>query len=419
MIELTESVYEESMNTTNSDSYYEQYFAEEYKRYSEFTNALYVLQFVIALIGIIANITICCVLLRKRRLLKNFSNFHLFNLAITDVIFRLALTPVLFVVENKEVRDGSNTLCKLGGFGSYTTLAVTFVLLLGITLDRYFHIVHPIKARNVTWKHSRKAVFFSWLYGAACSWPVLFSMEYSTVDWKDTDYELCLRGVGLPFQISSSVFLFFAFLLPLALMTVAYAKILKVLWQRARNKVVNSQIANAKFRAVKMMVGVVIAYSMSWGPKLVWGFLQAFEIVSLEYTVDWESEEIPLEDKIKEEKNYIKLLIIDDTMGLLTYTSSVLNSVIFGYYNKSFREELKSCCCRINCSRCFKKGDAKSKSCKKTGKPEPQTLFIENKTIRSLDVCNLEDRSKFSPKVYFPKDTTKIKEDLEVITTKL
>ena len=413
---MIESVYEQSTNTTNSDFYFEQYFAEEYKRYSEFTNVVYVLQFAVAVIGIIADITICGILLRKKRLLKNFSNFHLFNLAMTDVVFRLALTPVLFAIENKEVRDGSNALCKLGGFGSYTTLAVTFVLLLGITLDRYFHIVHPIKARNITWKHSRKAVFFSWLYGAACSSPILFSMEYSTVDWKETDYEVCLWGVGLPFQISSSVFLFFAFLLPLALMTVAYAKILKVLWERARNNVcVNSQIANAKFRAVKMMVGVVIAYSISWGPKLVWDFLQAFEIVSLEYMIDWESEEIPLEDKIREEKNYIKLLIIDDTMELLTYTSSVLNSVIFGYYNKSFREELKSCCCRINYSQC----DAKTKSRKKTVQPEPQTIFFENETMRSLDVCNLEDISEFSLKVYFPKDTTKMTEDLEVITTKL
>lgn len=413
---MTESVYEESTNTTNSDFYFEQYFAEEYKRYSLFTNVVYVLQFAVAVIGIIADITICGVLLRKKRLLKNFSNFHLFNLAMTDVVFRLALTPVLFAIENKEVRDGSNALCKLGGFGSYTTLAVTFVLLLGITLDRYFHIVHPIKARNITWKHSRKAVFFSWLYGAACSSPILFSIEYSTVDWKETDYEVCLWGVGLPFQISSSVFLFFAFLLPLALMTVAYAKILKALWQRARNNVcVNSQIANAKFRAVKMMVCVVIAYSISWGPKLVWDFLQAFEIVSLEYMIDWESKEIPLEDKIREEKNYIKLLIIDDTLEMLTYTSSVLNSVIFGYYNKSFREELKSCCCRINYSQC----DAKTKSRKKTVQPEPQTLFFENKTMRSLDFCNLEDRSEFFPKVYFPKDTTKMTEDLEVITTKL
>ena len=251
---MTESVYEESTNTTDSDFYFEQYFAEEYKRYSLFTNVVYVLQFAVAVIGIIADITICGVLLRKKRLLKNFSNFHLFNLAMTDVVFRLALTPVLFAIENKEVRDGSNAL----------TLAVTFVLLLGITLDRYFHIVHPIKARNIT------------------------------------------------------------------------------------------------------------------------------------------------------EELHKAILIIDDTMELLTYTSSVLNSVIFGYYNKSFREELKSCCCRINYSQC----DAKTKSRKKTGQPEPQTLFFENKTMRSLDVCHLKDKSEFFPKVYFPKDTTKMTEDLEVITAK-
>ena len=412
---MSDSVYKEKWNTTDNDLY-DQYFAKEYEKYDRFFTVVLILEFLLALIGIIANSTICGVLLRKKRILKNFSNFQLFNLALTDIIFRLALTPVLVTIENKEVKDGSNAVCKLGAFGSYTTLAVTFMLLLGIAFDRYFHIVHPIKARYITWKHSRNAVIFSWIYGAACSSPFLFSMKYTKVDLNaSTDYEYCASSLGLPFQISSSVFLFFAFIVPLSLMTVAYSKILKVLWQRARNKVINSQVAKAKLSAVKMMVAVVVAYVISWGPKLIWVCLQAFEKVSLAYTVDWESEEISLEEKIEDERKYITLLIIDDIMDLFTFTSSILNSLIFGYYNKSFREELKNCC-RLNRLKCCKKGDAETKSRKKMA--QRNVIVFEDTTITATRnvFCVMGDKGKISQNVSLPEDKTKIREYFEEVT---
>lgn len=219
----------------------------------------------------------------KKRLTKNFSNFHLFNLGFRDIIFRLALVPLLIIVENTEVEHGSIAVCKLAAFSHYTTLAVTFTLLLGITFDRYLHIVYPIKARYITWKHSKNVVILSWVYAALCSSPFLYSMKYTKTYWNftaKTEYELCLTTPGLPFQISSSVFLAFAFLIPLVLMAAAYSKILRVLWQRARRKDINAQVARAKFRAVKMMIVIVIAYFLSWGPKLIWICLQAFGAVS-------------------------------------------------------------------------------------------------------------------------------------------
>ncbi|XP_078368247.1 C-C chemokine receptor type 1-like [Oculina patagonica] len=390
----------------DSNLFEEESFTEQYQNYLVFSNAVLIIELLLAVIGVVANCTVCGVLLRKKRLLKNFSTFHLFNLAITDIIFRLALTPVLLTIENTAVKHGSNTVCKLGAFGSYTTLAVTFTLLLGIAFDRYVHIVHPIRARSITWKHSRSVVVISWLYSAACSSPFLYSMKYVKADWNltaNTEYELCLSTLGLPFQISSSVFLVFAFLVPLILMAVAYGKILKVLWERARSKVINSKIAEAKFRAVKMMIVIVVAYFISWGPKLIWTCLQAFEIISLEYPVDWDSYEISWEEYLRQEKKYIILLIVDDTADLFTFTSSILNPVIFGYYNMSFREDLKKCCCRRDCFKCFQKCNRKTKTRNKTEKQNVFVLDTRTKTTENIalgdrvktfeNVCALEDEA--------------------------
>ena len=131
-----------------NDNYSE--YTRQYQNYLLFSDAVFAVEVLLAVIGIVANCVVCGVLLRQKRLLRNFSNFHLFNLAITDIIFRLALMPVLVTIENTAVEHGSNAVCKLGAFGSYTTLAVTFTLLLGIAFDRYVHIVHPLKARYIT-----------------------------------------------------------------------------------------------------------------------------------------------------------------------------------------------------------------------------------------------------------------------------
>lgn len=327
-------------------------FVEEYdaayQKYDVFLIATDAVRLFLAFLGVIANCTVCGVLLRQKRLIKNFSNFQLFNLALTDIIFRVVFTPVLIIIENTYVAHGNNAVCRLGAFFSYTTLAVSFTLLLGMAFDRYVHIVHPIRARNITWKHSRNVVVISWLYAAFCSSPVLYSMKYSKLDWNFTDksvYESCHPMLGLPFQISSCVFLVFAFLIPLVLMAVAYSKVLKSLWQHSRSKVINSKIAEAKVRAVKMMVFIVSAYAIGSGPKLIWLCLQAFEVISLEYDqYSWEGEEISYDSLLEMEKFYIKLLIIDNVIDVFTFTSSILNPLIFGYYNKSFREDLKKCC---------------------------------------------------------------------------
>ena len=382
-------------SANDSDLFHEELYTKQYQNYLVFSHAVLAVELLLAVVGVVANCTVCGVLLRQKRLLKNFSTFHLFNLAITDIIFRLALTPMLITVENTAVKHGSNAVCKLSGFGSYTTLAVTFTLLLGIAFDRYVHIVHPIKARSITWKHSRNVVVISWIYAAACSSPFLYSMKYVKADGNltaDTEYELCLSTVGPPFQISSSVFLVFAFLIPLIWMAMAYGKILKVLWDRARSKVINSKIAEAKFRAVKMMIVIVVAYFISWGPKLIWTCLQAFEVISLEYPVDWESDEFSWEENIKAEKKYITLLIVDDITDLLTFTSSILNPVIFGYYNMSFREDLKKCCCGRHCSKCFQ--NCKRKTGRRNETAEKQNVVVLDTITKPTEDTDFGEKTK-------------------------
>lgn len=276
--------------------------------------------------GLFANLVICCILVHKKKCLKSFSNFHLLNLAITDILFRIVFTPNLL----QQFIGGSDLRCKIGEFGKHTTLAVTFVLLAGIAFDHYVHIVHPFRARTITWQHSRNFTALSWIYGAMCSAPFLYSTKCEVFADKETleKFWNCYELSGLPFRVSVTVFLTCSFMIPLLFMAVAYSKIVSVLCSRARKSmpVKNKNIAKAKIQAVIMTVVIVLTYFLTWGPKLVLKTVEAFYV----------------ERATPKERAPFPSLLLSNIFETLSLANSVLNPLIFCYYNGSFREELKN-----------------------------------------------------------------------------
>ena len=63
-------------------------------------------------------------------------------------------------------------------------------------------------------------------------------------------------------------------------MGVVYGGIISVLWSRARNKIINKNMAKVKIRVVKMMVLIVITYFITWGPKLILKTMKTFLFAS-------------------------------------------------------------------------------------------------------------------------------------------
>ena len=313
---------------------------------------------ILIICGILENVFICWILVRKKKYLKSFSNFHLLNLAITDILFRIAATPDFL---EDQIISKSDFTCKIGEFGKYITLAVTFALLAGIAFDRYIHIVHPFRARTVTWKHSRNVIAFTWIYGALCSEPFLYStkIKVSLNDETLATLSSCYDLPGLPFRISVTVFLVFSFLIPLVFMGVVYSKIVSVLWCRTRRNVINKNMAKIKIRAVKMMVVIVLTYLVTWGPKLILKTTEAFYSDDATYelagSLSEEDEDFDVQDELEQQQRDFTFIILGVILETLSLASSVLNPLIFGYYNASFREELKNIYLGIKAAKCFKK----------------------------------------------------------------
>ena len=312
-------------------------------------DALFVVSWILVVCGVIENVIICWILIRKKKCFKNFSNFHLLNLAITDILFRAVSIPDLLP---GELSGGSNFTCKVIDFGRYTTLAVTFALLAGIAFDRYIHIVHPFKARRVTWKHSRNVIVLKWIYGALCSAPFLYSTEW-VVHVDEETFETfgnCEDKHGLSFQISVTIYLGCSFIIPLVFMGVVYSRIVCVLWSRAHKKMINKNIAKVKIRVVKMMVLIVVTYFITWGPKLI---LKTMETFLFEKVTSEEDENEGSAGDIETDAAVVALLLLEPIFVTFSLGSSILNPLIFGYYNRSFREDLKTIFFGITRAKCF------------------------------------------------------------------
>ena len=323
---------------------------ENFTEFDNSSRALFVVAGILIICGIFENAMTCWILISKKKYLRSFANFHLLNLAITDILFRILAIPDLL---KDQLIATSDFTCKIGEFFRYTTLAVTFAVLAGLAFDRYIHIVHPLRARAVTWKHSRNVIAMSWTYSLLCSAPFLYSIKSEIEEDEETLEKLssCYDIPGPPSHISLFVFLLFSFTIPLVFMAVVYGKVVSVLWNRARRKMINKYTEKTKMLAVKMMVVIVLAYLVTWGPKLIMKTMEVFYFEEDTFDRGDSGEDV---EEVELENNLL-MPVLEATVEVLSLASSVLNPLIFGYYNGSFRREMKNIFLGLNRAKCFKK----------------------------------------------------------------
>ena len=141
------------------------------------------------------------------------------------------------------------------------------------------------------------------------------------------------------------------FVIPLVFMAVVYGKVVSVLWSRARRKMINKQRDKTKMLAVKMMVVIVLTYLVTWGPRLV---MKTMEVFNFEED-NFERAESEEEEVAELDNGPLMSHVLEATFDVLSLASSVLNPLIFGYYNGSFRSEIKNIFLGMKRAKCFKK----------------------------------------------------------------
>lgn len=184
-------------------------------------------------LGIIVNLAICFVMLRKNRYRGNKSNLFILHLSVTELVYRLLIFPVVIYIA-VQTSAVSSIHCKLISFISETCGSAILVSLVAIAIDRYQHIVHPLgsfKSKKKTFSQ----VSLVWLYASIISIPYVISAE-SISDSKFPETQgmrctnctvrkLCDIPQNLIGQLSVILYFLLAFAFPVAAVGLLYSKI--------------------------------------------------------------------------------------------------------------------------------------------------------------------------------------------------
>ncbi|XP_064221500.1 double-strand break repair protein MRE11 isoform X3 [Aotus nancymaae] len=233
--------------------------------------------------------------------------------------------------ESSEVRFVNSTwvfgkgMCHVSRFAQYCSLHVSALTLTAIAVDRHQVIMHPLKPRisitkgviyiAVIWT---MATFFS-LPHAICQ--KLFTFKYS----EDIVRSLCLPDFPEPadlfwkyLDLATFILLY---ILPLLIISVAYARVAKKLWLRNTIGDVTTEqylaLRRKKKKTIKMLMLVVVLFALCWFPLNCYVLLLSSKVIrtnnALYFAFHW-----------------------------FAMSSTCYNPFIYCWLNENFRIELKA-----------------------------------------------------------------------------
>ncbi|KAM9494969.1 thyrotropin-releasing hormone receptor b [Clarias gariepinus] len=336
------------------------------------------LVFTICVLGIVGNVMVILVVLTTKHM-RTPTNCYLVSLAVAD----------LTVLTAAGLPNVADSVYGSWVFGHAGCLGITYFQYLGInasscsitafTVERYIAICHPIKAQSLcTYARAKRIILTVWLFTSlyCVMWFYLSDtkeLEYSDVTVVTCGYRVS-RELYLPiYFFDFSVF----FVLPLALATVLYGLIARILFLNALPKVKNGQYgsgikhsvqcssttAASRRQVIKMLAVVVVLFAVLWMPYRTLVVVNSF--LQEAYLDTW-------------------FLLFCRTC---VYLNSAINPVIYNAMSQKFRAAFRRLC------RCSTKAQAKQAaySVALTYSTAKETSMIESTDHFSTEMDDLTE----------------------------
>ncbi|XP_076041535.1 adipokinetic hormone/corazonin-related peptide receptor variant I-like isoform X2 [Oratosquilla oratoria] len=301
---------------------------------------IYSILFVIAAVG---NLTVFITLFRSRHR-KSRVKLMMLHLSAADLIVTFIMIPFEIGWRITTQWLAGNPACKiflfLRAFGLYSSSNV----LVCISFDRYFAILHPLKVNDAQ-RRGKLMLFFAWTIAAVCSVPqsVIFHVDSHP---NFPNFRQCVSFGFFSTQkqlMAYNIFCLAAmYFMPLIVIIFVYLRILCHISQkskyskgdpykndvgRGRMRLRRSDMSNierARSRTLRMTVIIVLAFIWCWTPYVV---------MVMWYTFDHEG-------ALNVDKR------LQNAFFIMAVSNSCVNPLVYGSYTVNFRNEF---------SRCFKR----------------------------------------------------------------
>ncbi|XP_071530422.1 adipokinetic hormone/corazonin-related peptide receptor variant I-like [Panulirus ornatus] len=256
---------------------------------------------------------------RKQR--KSRVNIMLLHLAIADLIVTTVMIPVEVGWAATVQWMAGDASCRVFAFFRIFGHYLSSFILVCISIDRYFAVVHPLSL-NAADRRGKLMIVFAWFLAFSCSLPqvIIFHVENHPLF---TFYVQCVTFNFFPSLHHEMVYNLFCLVMlyvaPLSIIIFFYGAIVVTIFQKSRLSADDSTIrrsslgylGRARARTIKMTVSIVLAFFVCWTPYVV---------ISLWFCFDRSAAAL-LDEKVKK--------------GLFIFAcfNSCVNPIVYGIFN--------------------------------------------------------------------------------------
>ncbi|XP_052796670.1 adipokinetic hormone/corazonin-related peptide receptor variant I-like [Mya arenaria] len=326
------------------------------------------------LIAAAGNLTVFITLFRNRND-KSRVNMFIMHLSIADLIVTFIMMPLEIGWHATVEWLAGDAACRILMFFRTFGLYLSSFVLVVISLDRYFAILHPLSLNDAD-KRGKIMLCFAWLFSVVASTPqsVIFHEEaHPAYPW----FRQCITFNFFPTPAHELVYNLFTMVamygLPLVIISLSYGLILREISKKTRQskeemldlncpqssgRLRRSAVGNierARSRTLKMTIVIVGVFIFCWTP---------YYVLAVWWWFDSESAR-ELDSKIQ------------SSLFIFAVSNSCVNPIVYGLFTINFKREFQRCCC------CLKTKWRQSKMFQRTGTNHMEGRSIYSRTSRS------------------------------------
>ncbi|XP_009901225.2 P2Y purinoceptor 6 [Dryobates pubescens] len=294
--------------------------------HEEFKHVLLPLVYsVVFLLGLPLNAVVIGQIWATRQALSR-TTIYMLNLATADLLYVCSLPLLIYNYTQKDYWPFGDFTCRLVRFQFYTNLHGSILFLTCISVQRYLGICHPLaswhkkKGKKLTWL----VCGAGWLVVAAQCLPTFVFASTGTQRNRTVCYDLSPpegSAAYFPYGITLTVT---GFLLPFAAILGCYCRMARILCRR--DELLGLAVRQRKGKAVRMVVMVVIVFSVSFLP---------FHLTKSLYLLARSSPALPCPALQAFAAAY-------KSTRPFASANSVLDPILFYFTQRRFRESTKS-----------------------------------------------------------------------------
>lgn len=320
----------------NEDGFRKKVLSSLYTHRTPLTIALVVAYGIVFLLGLLGNVLVFFTVARYRTM-RTMTYLFLVNLAVGDIMVVLVCMPLTLGYTVYRVWVYGDVLCRLAPFVQGLSVSVSVLTLLVVSIDRYYKIYHPVKARVIFHGRRVRAIVVAvWVTSALLMLPFPFvartitdavGVTTCTEIWTDITYKRC-----------HGTFLFAVlYVIPVCFMMYAYSKIARTLWHGDKHlRMTDTQrqqfdcrrIQRKRRQLVKLIMALTVLFGITWLP---------YHVVILWLDFSRKGDNLNDNEALVATKVY-------PLAQWLALTNSSVNPICYCLFSKKFRTAVKLLC---------------------------------------------------------------------------